>query len=578
MEVEPKITQEPLTRSNELYGYRSFQRVTFEDSETIVACLGATIRLSLDNGKKWMTVLEIEEKIDMVFPDKFYGKCRAFAADLAGGLYITENQGKDWMKIRKPLEVARSPFNTVESHPLARNCILLNCNIESGHSGGRNVAGDYTEEVSYISKDFGKSFERIHPPMGDYCVPPDVAACGIECWFAAASRYSALPKELVYGLHSITAVDNRGFSKWNKQVLFYSLDFGKTMNLVEELKEYQVFRLKMFPRVVLSIARKDDHSHQIEELWFSTGGPFKRAILPREIKYPSFGEALEDDLGRILLPFYTKEDDGRGRLAHLLILDLPESKLSKLRPIHLNPSNRSRCSKFSIEKFGNCKGILLGRYFGTSTECGQPYVSMAIHDDVVSTRKCFYQYMNLISFDNGNNWSNLRLIDHPNIRKLLSEYKINSLEDCSLQLFYYTHSKRNTSMAKVFVAKGAISHSQLEADESTCMSFISRDAGISWELAFTFPVYFVIADVGKIIVAIPQQQKEFNSFRVTKVFFSSNEGRTWTQHQLKQYVLCDEIQVDTCGSEVSVMLLKLLKARATIERESSVVLKLDFSL
>lgn len=586
MEVIPKITQEVLARSNEKYAYRPWERIIFEDSETIVGCQGTVIRASFDNGKKWQTMLEVEEKFEMIFLDKFYGRNRAFAEDVVRGLYVTENQGRDWMKIQKPSEVEGS-FNTIETHPFARNYLLLKCDIEYGDYETDRMSGSKTEQISYISNDFGKNFERILAPVKEFDVTPNIVSYGTECWFAVSSLRSTLPKELMYGVHSISAIDEKGFKTTDKRVLFYSLDFGKTTRLVEELGDLPGLDLEILPGAALVTAHENIDDHQIEKLWFSTGGPFKQAILPQEIEYPSFGRALEDDLGRILLPFYTVEDGGQGKFAQLLIWDSFKFQLSQLDPILLRPDGIWKSPKgevfvrfhpkFSFEKFGNCKGTLLGKFFGVVPQDGaQSCVSMAIHDNVTSTRTFFNKYMNLVSLDNGNSWSKLKLLDHPDIRRYLSKYDIKDLENCSLQIFHYTHSARNNSMAKVFMAKGAISHSKLGFNDNHCMSFVSRDAGASWELAFMFPVYPVFAEVGNIIVAIPQQLEGFHDFNITRIFFSYNQGKTWIEHKLEQSVLCDTIRGDTCGSNVAVALLKRERATGRTKRDTSIVLELNF--
>lgn len=98
-EVTPNITQEDLAKSNEKYANRPWERVTFEDSETIIGCKGRAIRASFDNSKKLQTTLEIEKGFETIFLDEIYRRNRTFAEDVVRGLYVTENQGRDWMKI-----------------------------------------------------------------------------------------------------------------------------------------------------------------------------------------------------------------------------------------------------------------------------------------------------------------------------------------------------------------------------------------------------------------------------------------------------------------------------------------------
>lgn len=573
MEVVPKVTQEILKGSaNEQYACRPWQQVNFEDSETIMVCQGGAIRVSFDNGGNWQTTLEIEEVIDMIYLDEFYRRDRAFAKDVVGHIYVTVSQGREWVEIRKPLEIKKSFYNCIKSHPLSRDYLLLKCDIEYDDYERGNFAGGKVEKTSYISKDFGKSFESILAPVKDYDVTPAVFSHGAECWFAFSSFHSTLSRELIYGLHIMLDIDERGFKKWDKQILFYSPDLGKTSKLVEELRDLSVSQLHILSSGVLVTTVEDEICTQ--KLWFSTGGPFKEAPLPQKLNYSSFGKPFEDDLGRVLLPVYTTESGCKGKFARLLISDFSKFKLSQFGPIHLNPNGSLR-----IEKFGNCSGTLLGRIFGILSQDGraQNVVSVAIPDNFAYRRNVFDKYMNVISFDNGNNWSKLKLMDPSNKYRHLFKSHVDDLEHCSLHIFHYVHSKKNYSMKKIFMAKGVVAHSELNIDGNHCMTFISRDAGATWELAFPFPVYSVFADVGNIIVAIPQQQEKFgDDFYINKVFFSLNAGKTWGQYELKQPVLSSIIEVVASDFSVTVIFQKTEKKTGRVERDRSTLLKLDF--
>ncbi|AQZ17983.1 hypothetical protein BZL39_N00140 [Zygosaccharomyces parabailii] len=196
------------------------------------------------------------------------------------------------MKNQKPVEFEIS-FNTIETHPFARNYLLLKCEIEYGDYETDRMSGSKTEQTSYISKDFGRIFERILAPVEDYNVTPDVVTQGTECWFAVSSQRSTLSKELICGVHSINAIDEQGNLTMDKRALFYSPDLGKTMRLVEELGGLPELNLKIFSCAALVTARENIDDHQIEKLWVSTGGAFKRATLPLEADYPSLGQAFE---------------------------------------------------------------------------------------------------------------------------------------------------------------------------------------------------------------------------------------------------------------------------------------------
>lgn len=65
----------------------------------------------------------------------------------------------------------------------------------------------------------------------------------------------------------------------DKRILFHLTDLGKKTRLVEELENLPGLNLNIFSCAALVTAHENIDGHQIEELWYSTGGAFKRAIL-----------------------------------------------------------------------------------------------------------------------------------------------------------------------------------------------------------------------------------------------------------------------------------------------------------
>lgn len=403
---------------------------------------------------------------------------------------------------------------------------------------------------------------------------PDVIGHGTSCWFADSSYNSVLSRNLMYGLHHITAVNEQGLKTFNKRTLFYSTDLGETTKLVEELKDFSVSRLEIISYGVLVTTMGDTHSRNSpEKLWISTGGPFREALLPAGLEYSSFGPTFEDDLGRVLLPVYTTETAGQRKLARLLISDFETFKFSQFDPIFLCPRGLLR-----IKKFGNCGGSLLGRIFRVfpQEEESQKNVTGSDGDGQTSRKHLFLGYLTVISFDNGNSWSRLKLTDPSNKYRSFVKCGIDDLETCSLHIFHYSYSKTNNSMSKVIMAKGIVLHSNSKYDRNECMTFISRDNGANWELAFEFPVYSVFANTGTTIVSIPEQPDESALFYITKIFFSLDNGSTWSQYKLEEPVTIDSIELDTSASSVIVKLAKIHQGMTTVY-DNYVLYILDFS-
>lgn len=575
MEAAPKVTKEySKTSAKEQYSSAPWERITFEDSEAILVCRGKSVRLSLDNGENWRTTLETEEDIEQLIPDEFHKSDRAFVEDYVGHLYITGNQGRDWMKLQKPSEVEKTFPNIVATHPFEKNYLLLDLKIEGDEFDRGWISGSRSEERIYISKDCGRNFKPVLAPVEDYDMTPDVISHGTNCWFSASSCNSVLSRNLIYGLHHITAVNEQGLKTFDKRTLFYSADFGKTTKLVEELKDFSVSRLQIFSHGVV-VATKEGIHNRIppEKLWISTGGPFKEAFLPAGLEYSSFGEAFEADFGRVLLPVYTTETAGQRKLARLLISDFETFMFSQFDSIFLCPQGRLR-----IKKLGNCGGPLLAQIFGVfpQEEESQKSVSYFDGDNQTVARLGFVKYLTVVSLDNGNSWSRLKLTDPSNKYRRFVKCSIDDLETCSLHICRYSYSKMNNSMSQVIMAKGAVLHSNSKYNRNECMSFISRDNGANWELAFEFPVYSVFANTGNIIVSIPQQQDDPRLFYITKIFFSLDNGRTWSQYKLGESVSTDLIELDTSDSSVIVKLAKIHEGMRTVY-DNYILYTLDFS-
>lgn len=226
MECVPKVTKEIVkTSAKEQYFSFPWQWLKFEDSETILVCRKREVRLSFDNGENWQTVLEIGEDIEHVFPDEFHKGDRAFVEDVVGHLYIIGNQGK-WMEIQKPVEVEKAYPSTIKTHPLEKDYILLECDIEGGEFERVWISGTKSETMVYVSKDCGRSFKRVLAPVEDYDVTPDVISHGTECWFTASSCNSTLSRESIYGLHSLEAINEQGTITVDNCTLFLFARFG----------------------------------------------------------------------------------------------------------------------------------------------------------------------------------------------------------------------------------------------------------------------------------------------------------------------------------------------------------------
>ncbi|GAV56427.1 hypothetical protein ZYGR_0BQ00150 [Zygosaccharomyces rouxii] len=153
MEAAPRVTKEySKTSTKEQYSSPPWERITFEDSEAILVCRGKSVRLSLDSGENWRTTLETEEEVEQFIPDEFHERDRAFIEDYVGHLYITENQGREWMRIQKPLDVEKTFPNTIKTHPFGKDYLLLDLDIEGDDFDREWISGSRSDEKHTFQK------------------------------------------------------------------------------------------------------------------------------------------------------------------------------------------------------------------------------------------------------------------------------------------------------------------------------------------------------------------------------------------------------------------------------------------
>ncbi|CDH10447.1 uncharacterized protein ZBAI_02232 [Zygosaccharomyces bailii ISA1307] len=83
------------------------------------------------------------------------------------------------------------------------------------------------------------------------------------------------------------------------------------------------------------------------------------------------------------------------------------------------------------------------------------------------------------------------------------------------------------------MAVGMVGQYALLSEEEHAMTFISRNCGNTWELAFKNPMISTFADFGNIVVAIPEVSK--GEIQPSPIFlFSLDQGKTWIQRRFEK--------------------------------------------
>lgn len=128
--------------------------------------------------------------------------------------------------------------------------------------------------------------------------------------------------------------------------------------------------------------------------------------------------------------------------------------------------------------------------------------------------------------------------------KHLFECDIDDIEHCSFQEAFYYYSKSGCEQtAGILIKTGIVGESTLIFGDKNLMTFISRDAGASWEVIFEYPVRATLLDFGNIIVCVPEEEEDL----YTMFFFSLDQGRSWKEYYFNKPISARDVVIESSG-------------------------------
>lgn len=89
--------------------------------------------------------------------------------------------------------------------------------------------------------------------------------------------------------------------------LFYTSDSGRTIKMVEKLKEQLVLNMQILPSHILAKTLKVAGNHSVGNIWVSSGDLFEPASLPDDVTIFA-DHAFVNDLGRMVFSANRKGD------------------------------------------------------------------------------------------------------------------------------------------------------------------------------------------------------------------------------------------------------------------------------
>ncbi|SCV04049.1 LAMI_0H13036g1_1 [Lachancea mirantina] len=482
----------------------------FDDSSVCLRFEGTKFLRSTDNALTWTEITELNN-VDLmeVSIDRFNPGNRAFAwsADM---LYVTDDQGENWRSMKIPwdektgVDENTSTYCSVNGHPQSDNYLLVSCTHLDNGKGHRENSGRFF----FYSND-GKSLSQMVPKSSQ---PLSDAKNYYECQFLRQDADSELG-----GDHDIICSEERPGAEQNdpepETLVFTTSDFGKTMNYLEQFENMRILRVSVEGIYAVIVTAEDRFNPESPiRIWISKDGQlYEEASLPAPIRHGVYFESLGTSRNKLVaISQMIDANDKNRKQTSVLISDSTGLKFSRIPDLEYG-----EVGFYMFQSVDKLRGTVMCSFMGS---VGHGHHMRA----VVNTK---------ISMDNGKTWSNLR-VDDPD-----SEFKCDprDVENCSLNLFWMNERdgmKGPPSTAGILTTIGTVG-SQFDIEWKNHKTFISRDGGSSWRKVFDFPTQVVFGDYGNIAVAMPFTP-EADGDETSEFFFSLDQGRTWTEHPLKE--------------------------------------------
>ncbi|CDH10642.1 uncharacterized protein ZBAI_02428 [Zygosaccharomyces bailii ISA1307] len=591
----PKVTKGHVFSSNVATFSLPFASDSFKDSDTLFFLFNDTLQVSYDNGKAWRVIEEIGSNISSFWID---GQERAFAKSFTQDLYMTEDQGRDWRQIQNPCGL-ESRMVSVETNPFDQNCMLLTCGEAIRMKDDLLGEWGHAESTVFISKDGGRKFEKLVEPVAPRVTYRVISAkeksYGTRCHFAASSTQSTLQKDWIYCIEEVEGhtQEQEQRTDYKRQIIFYSTDLGSSTETVEEFGEDLVLNLQILrSRIMVKTLEITSDNTSTPKVWISTGDIFRLSSLPDSVSSLA-GSLFEDDLGGL---FCSVEMIG-SKEKHLVYSDptgmnfsFVNLTLQDQQPSHifLKKDEILKGAILANIRFLQSDRILVENESKSESNSGSWWSKM-----VAFMRKLFFNEKNkdLIgfeiesaksvtknSFDNGRTWSNLRVVDPSNAYASRFECDLNDIKNCSLHesMTNSRFSTKDEPTVGIMLTQGAVGNASSIADTKYTSTFISRDGGASWEIAFDSPMLYVFADFGNIIVAIPDLSYRLNA-EYSKFYVSLDQGHTWDEHLFEEPVPANLVVFHSSGLEIIIRFTTSSYEKDGTHFVQNIFYELDFS-
>ncbi|CAK9436874.1 uncharacterized protein LODBEIA_P13960 [Lodderomyces beijingensis] len=516
----------------------------FDDSPSILSLKEGRIYVSYDDGRSFKVVDEIKERAAGFQIDPFV-KERAFVLTMTKSQYVTNDQGKSWRRFES--EVFEFEGNGMASIPqLEFNAADPNMLLLSNYQCPNNAKYNHRckHRYHYTTDGFKSGSKRLP-------IEPHV------CRFARSTAESNIGDK-----SSLYCSENKlnSFEHIMSSKLIKSNDFFKTSTELQltDVGNGAIVDIKVEESFMTIVSRLDKYNDKSKiDMYVSRDGNiFFKADLQIDVKYGvmSFLESSPS-------AFFVSTMDYKSSRTSIAKLFRSDSNGVRYKQLLDNVAGGV------VMKMQNIDGAWLANT-AVDKEDGDDKPKSLL--DFLMGGGSDKDIVTKYSFDDGDTWNLLKSSD--------DRCKIE--DGCSIHLWTFSElggQGKFVTGPTPGILMGVGSKGKHLANKYTDMNtYVSRDGGVSWNLALEAPCVFSFGDQGNIIMAVPyhgvQRDEPVNYF-----YYSLNQGKDWEKVDLEESIYVIDILTTIDGTSRKFLIAGFVPPQQPTEVSTEALYYVDFT-
>ncbi|KIY66769.1 vacuolar protein sorting/targeting protein 10 [Cylindrobasidium torrendii FP15055 ss-10] len=500
---------------------RILQHSYFKDSTTIIVLLDDhTIWQSSNEGYTWNQLVPNESV--MAFYHHPYSPDRCYILTAGKTFYATTDYGRSWNAFSAPNPPNNFHAQVLRFQPDSDKIIWL------GSADCENSMSDSCRIEAHWSRDNGRKWTLIDQYVRN-------------CAWARDTKLNADPTEIMCESYATKKGNQRFFLQNNALELIEGQSYyQKNKKLFDQVVGFAKFSEFLVVAELVPSKNSLELQVSLDGVHFASG-EFPPSMRPETHAYT----VLESSTGSLFLHMTMQEKPFWGTL-------LKSNSNGTYFGIGLEKVNRDDRGYVDFEKMIGLDGIALVNVVGNADEA------------VITGQK---KLQTRITHNDGGSWKKMV---PPTVDSQGNKYACDTV-NCALHVHGYTERRdpratySSPSIVGLLMAVGNVGESLAGYTDSD--TFLSRDAGFTWEEVHKDAHLWEFGDSGSILVMANDEES------TDHVLFSTDEGKSWREYKFSEEKM-RVLSIVTVPSDTS---RKFILFAQWPKTSGSVAVHLDFS-